>query len=202
MLECIGLKLKHKAKDWFSNLIGEAKSKSWEQFLTLFLEEYSTEDSQNTIAKLYLSRQKKDEKLKSDFTRYYKYLKKHETTVKTKVAIRFTKSQSDKLNKPLILDPAVLQKKKIALSKKKVTSCFSIKKSRVDAFIKELRFKQYRSHFLITKPSTIEEVRTTVIHITRKGQWIHTTSRVRGGLMGRGVKWDADHHQRTLNILD
>ena len=58
MLECVGLKLKKKAKDWFSNLTGEAKPKSWEQFLTLFLEEFSTEDHQNTIAKLYLSRQK------------------------------------------------------------------------------------------------------------------------------------------------
>jgi len=48
--------------------------------------------------------------------------------------------------------------------------------SRVDAFIKGLRSKQYRSHFLITKPSTMEEVRRTVIHITRKGRWIHTTS--------------------------
>ena len=48
--------------------------------------------------------------------------------------------------------------------------------SRVDAFIKGLRSKQYRSHFLITKPSTMEEVRRTAIHITRKGHWIHTTS--------------------------
>jgi len=56
MLECVGLKLKKKAKDWFSNLTGEAKPKSCEQFLTLFLEEFNTEDHQNTIAKLYLSR--------------------------------------------------------------------------------------------------------------------------------------------------
>jgi len=56
MLECVGLKLKKKAKDWFSNLTGEAKPKSCEQFLTLFLEEFNTEDYQNTIAKLYLSR--------------------------------------------------------------------------------------------------------------------------------------------------
>jgi len=34
-----------------------------------------------TIAKLYLSRQKKGEKFKSYFTRYYKYLKKHETAI-------------------------------------------------------------------------------------------------------------------------
>jgi len=44
MLECVGLKLKKKAEDSFSNLTGEAKPKSWEQFLTLFLEESSTED--------------------------------------------------------------------------------------------------------------------------------------------------------------
>ena len=68
ILECVGLKLKKKAKDWFSNLTGEAKPKSWKQFLTLFLEEFTTEDYQNIIAKLYLSRQKKGEKLKSYFT--------------------------------------------------------------------------------------------------------------------------------------
>jgi len=56
MLERVGLKLKKKAEDWFSNLTGEAKLKSWEQFLTLFLEEFSTEDHQNTITKLYLSK--------------------------------------------------------------------------------------------------------------------------------------------------
>jgi len=70
MLEGVGLKLKKKAKDWFNNLTGEAKQKSWKEFLTLFLEEFSTEDHQNTIAKLYLRRQKKGEKLKSYFTRY------------------------------------------------------------------------------------------------------------------------------------
>jgi len=107
MLECVGLKLKKKAKDWFSNLTGEAKPKSCEQFLTFFLQEFSTKDHQNTIAKLYLSRQKKGKKLKSYFTRYYKYLKKHETAVKREVAIRYTKAQVDRLNKPLISDPAV-----------------------------------------------------------------------------------------------
>ena len=51
--------------------------------------------------------------------------------------------------------------------------------SKVDPFIKGLRSKQYRSHFLITKPFTMKEVRRTVIHITRKGQWIYITSRKR-----------------------
>jgi len=92
MLECIGLKLKKEAKDCFNNLTWEAKLKSWKQFLTLFLEEFSSEDHQNTIAKLYLSRQKKDERLKSYFTRYYKYLKKHETAVKREVAIIYAKA--------------------------------------------------------------------------------------------------------------
>ena len=44
MLKSVSLKLKKKVKDWFSNLTGEAKPKSWEQFLTLFLEEFSTKD--------------------------------------------------------------------------------------------------------------------------------------------------------------
>ena len=76
MLEYVGLKLKQKSKDCFSNLIGEAKPKSWKQFLTISLKEFNTEDHQNAIAKLYLSRQKKVEKLKLYFTRYYKYLRK------------------------------------------------------------------------------------------------------------------------------
>jgi len=41
--------------------------------------------------------------------------------------------------------------------------------NRVEAFISGLR--HYRSHFLITKPSTMEEVRQIVVHITRKRQW-------------------------------
>ena len=119
MLECVGLNVKKKAKDWFSNLTGEAKPKSLKQFLTLFLEEFSTEDSQNTIAKLYFSRQKKDEKLKSYCTRYYQYSKKHKTAVKRQMAIIYAKSQADKLNKRLIPDPAVLQKEKDSFIKEK-----------------------------------------------------------------------------------
>jgi len=87
--------------------------------LTPFLEEFSTKDHQNTIAKLYFSRQKKGETLKSYFTRYHKYLKKHETVVKKEVAIRYTKAQADKLNKLHIPDPAVLQKGKDSFIKEK-----------------------------------------------------------------------------------
>jgi len=132
--------------------------------LILFLEEFSTEDHQNTISKLYLSRQKKGEKLK-----------KYETAVKGEVAIRYTKAQADKLNKPLIPDP-VLQKEKDSFIKEKSNKLLLNKESSVDAFIKGLRYKQYRFHFLIIKPFTMEEVKT-VIHITRKGQWIHTNKR-------------------------
>ena len=172
MLECVGLKLKKKAKDWFSNLTGKAKPKSWEQFLILFLEEFDTE---NNIAKLYLSTQKKGEKLKSYFTGDYKYLKMHETADKREVAIRYAKAQMDKVNKPLILDPAILRKEKNSFIKEESNKLILNEKSRVDAFIKGLRSKQYKSHFLITKPSTMEEVRRSVIHITRKGQWMDTT---------------------------
>jgi len=85
-------------------------------------------------------------------------------------------AQADRLNKPLIPDPAVLQKEKDSFIKEESNKLLLNEESRVDAFIKGLRSKQYRSHFFITKPSTMEEVRRTVIHITRKGQWIHTTS--------------------------
>ena len=122
------MKLKKKAKDWFSNLSGEGKPKSWKQFLILFLEEFSTEDHQNTIAKLYLSRQKKGEKLKSYFTKYYKYIKKHETAVKREVAIRYDKAEADKLNKPLTSDPAVLQKEKDSFIKEESSKLCSMKK--------------------------------------------------------------------------
>jgi len=119
---------------------------------------------------LYLSRQKKSEKLKSYFTRYYKYLKKHETAVKREVAIGYAKAQADKPNKPLIPDSAVSQKEKDSFIKEESNKLLLNEESRVDAFIKGLRSKQYRFHFFIIKPSTIEEVRRTVIHITRKGQ--------------------------------
>jgi len=142
--------------------------------LKLILEECSTEDRQNTIAKLYLSRQRKGEKLKSYFTRYYKYLKKHETAIKREVAIRY--AQADKLNKPLISDLAVLQKEKASLIKEKSNKLLFNEESRIDTFIKGLRSKQYRVHFLIIKPFTMEEVRRTVGRITRKGQWIYITS--------------------------
>ena len=80
--------------------------------MTLFFEKFSTGDHQNTIAKLYLSKEKKGEKLKSYFIRYYKYVKKHETSVKREVTLRYAKAQADRLNKPLIPDSAVLQKEK------------------------------------------------------------------------------------------
>ena len=59
------------------------------------LKKFSTEDHQNTIAKLYLSRQKKGKKFKSHLTRYYKYLKKPETAGKREIAIRYAKAQSE-----------------------------------------------------------------------------------------------------------
>jgi len=109
--------------------------------LTLFLEEFSTEDHQNTIVKLYLSRQRKDENLKVYFTKYYKYLKKYEAAVKREVAIRYAKVQADKSQKPLIADLAVIQKEKDTYIKEKSDKLLFNKQSRADAFIKGLRSK-------------------------------------------------------------
>ena len=53
--------------------------------MSLFFKKFSTENQQNTIAKLYLSKPKKDEKLKAYFTKYDKYLQKYKTAVKRKV---------------------------------------------------------------------------------------------------------------------
>jgi gluconate kinase len=50
MLECISLKLKKRAKEWYTNLSSSAKPNVWEQFVTLFLEEFSNEDLQTTLA--------------------------------------------------------------------------------------------------------------------------------------------------------
>ena len=96
--------------------------------------------------------------MKNLITRYYKYLKKHDTAVKREVAIRYAKAQTDKLNKPLIPDPAVLQKKKDSFIKEESNKLLLNEESRIDGFIKRLRSKQYRSNILITKPSTREEV--------------------------------------------
>ena len=44
MLECIGLKLRKKAREWYENLPIATKPTAWEQFVTLFLEEFGDED--------------------------------------------------------------------------------------------------------------------------------------------------------------
>jgi len=75
-------------------------------------------------------------------------MKKHETAVKREVAIRYAKAQADKSNKPLISNPTVLQKEKNSYIKEESNKLLLSKESRVDAFIKGLRFKQYKSHFL------------------------------------------------------
>ena len=48
------------------------------------------------------------------------------------------------------------------------------KDNRVDAFISGLR--HHGSHFLITRPFTIDEVREIVVYITRKRLWTSTKS--------------------------
>ena len=86
------------------------------------------------------------------------------------------KAQADRLNKLLISGPAVLQKEKNSFIKEESNKLLHNKESRVDAFIKGLGSKQ-QIPFFITKPSTMEEVERTVIHITREGQCIHTSNK-------------------------
>jgi hypothetical protein len=66
ILECICLKLKKRAKEWYNNNFsyGE-KPKTWESFVTLFLEEFGTEDIQSATARCYKIKQRKTESLKS-----------------------------------------------------------------------------------------------------------------------------------------
>jgi len=63
-----------------------------------------------------------------------------------------------------------VQKENDSFIKEKSNKLLLNEKSRADAFIKGLRSKQYRSSFFITEAATIEEVRRTVIYITKKGQ--------------------------------
>ena len=173
MLECISLKLRKKAKEWYTNLSSQVKPKTWEQFITLFLEEFSDEDLQTTLAKCYKIGQRKSESLKNYFNRFQRYLKKHETAVKREVAMRYAKKLMDKAQKPLSSDSDDAKKEKDAFTEGQTQNLMMSEDNRVEAFISGLR--HYRSHFLITRPSTMEEVRQTVLHITRKRQWNAST---------------------------
>src|SRR5436305_11033787 len=70
ILECIRLKLKRKAKEWYNNLSTKEKPKTWDQLVTLFLEEFSDEDIQTSLARCYKITQRKSEFLKKYFHRY------------------------------------------------------------------------------------------------------------------------------------
>ena len=59
--------------------------------MVLFLEEYSDEDLQTTLAKCYMIQQRKLENLKTYFKRFQKYLKQHDMAVEREVAIKFSK---------------------------------------------------------------------------------------------------------------
>jgi len=168
MLECMPLKLKRRAKQWYEHNLSGSKPTSWEQFLTLFLEEFGDEDLQSTLARCYKIAQKKSESLKHYFSRFQKYLKKHDSVVRRELAIRYAKTLAEK-TRPLIPDPNVIKKEKedfYAFEKIKLAMSET---SRVETFISGL--KHYRSHFLIMQPSTMEEVRKIISNITKKKGW-------------------------------
>ncbi len=86
ILQCIRLKLKKRAKEWYNNLSLKEKPKLWDELVTLFLEEFGDEDVQTSLARCYRIMQKKNESLKKYLHRYQKYLKKHDSAVKRDVA--------------------------------------------------------------------------------------------------------------------
>jgi hypothetical protein len=158
-LECIKLKLRKRAKEWYNNLSIKEKPTTWDQLVNLFLEEFSDEDVQTSLARCYKITQKKQESLKRYFSRYQKYLKKHDSAVKREVAIRGAKF----LIKPKSDTKTKTKEEFIAEETQKLSMHENI---RVETFISGLR--HYRSHFLITNPNTMEELKRIVQVITKK----------------------------------
>jgi hypothetical protein len=68
LLDGIYLKLKKQAKRWYRNNFAHSKKpETWDAFVALFLEEFSTGDLQDAIAHCYSVKQKKTESLKKIF---------------------------------------------------------------------------------------------------------------------------------------
>jgi Retrotransposon gag protein len=93
ILQCVSLKLKKHAKEWYNTLSIAEKPKTWEQFVTIFLEEFGSEDMSNSIAECYQIRQKRGEDLKKYLNRFLKLLKRHDSAVKREVSTRLTKQE-------------------------------------------------------------------------------------------------------------
>lgn len=103
MLEYIGLKLKRKAKKWFTNLSIQFKPKKLGinyQFVTFYFQEFSEENLQTTLPKCYKTDQR-FETFEAYFNRCQKYPKSHDT-VKREVTIRYSRKFVDKSQRPLI----------------------------------------------------------------------------------------------------
>ena len=97
--------------------------------------------------------------MKKYFHRYQKYLKKHDSAVKREVAIKYSKYAAQSKSGPdIITKDQFISEETVKLSMHE--------NIRVETFISGLR--HYRSHFLITDPSTMEEVKRTVQTITKK----------------------------------
>ena len=100
--------------------------------------------------------------MKKYFHRYQKYLKKHDSAVKREVAIKYSKYAAQSKSGPdIITKDQFISEETVKLSMHE--------NIRVETFISGLR--HYRSHFLITNPSTMEEVKRIVQTITKKKQW-------------------------------
>ena len=117
---------------------------------------------QTCLARCYKINQKKSESLKRYFYRSQKYLKKHDSAVKREVAIKYSKYAAQSKSGPdIITKDQFISEESVKLSMHE--------NIRVETFISGLRY--YISHFLITNPSTMEEVKRILQTITKKKQW-------------------------------
>ena len=136
------------------------------------------------MARCYKITQRKNESLKKYFYRYQKYLKKHDSVVKRETAIKYSKYAAQSKTGSDI-------KPKEQFISKEYEKLSMYENIRVETFISGLR--HYRSHFLITNPSTMEEVKRIVQTITKKKQWNKSYSYNDS---------DSDSESSTLNESD
>ena len=159
-LLCVGLKLRKQAKQWYSTFSSLEKPKTWLEFITMFLEEFGDDDIQASLAECYKIAQRKEKSLKHYLNHFRKYLKKHNTIVKREIAIRYAKYSQTSTD---------TTKSKAEFEKEEINKISMQEENRVEAFISDLQ--HYQSHFLITHPKTMQNVKKTTVEIMKWKKW-------------------------------
>ena len=126
----------------------------------MFLEKFDDDDIQASLAECYKIAQRKEESLKHYLNHFRKYLKKHNTIMKREIAIHYTKHSQTSTN---------TTKSKAEFKKEKINKISIQEENRVEAFISDLQ--HYQSHFLITHPKTMQNVKKTTVEIMKWKKW-------------------------------